>query len=488
MNLISKVCRNIYLFGFLFVCVLPFSANAQSFTLEDAVETALKNNVKIKQYQEKLLQKKYQDLEAWGNFMPQVELQGSYTHLNDPMSIDLNPIRAAMIGLNANVMTQLEYIKNPQLDPKMQGMIKNQITAKLEGSIPTFVETFKKQDYKTATLTAVQPIFTGGKLYAAKKFASDDRQSSEIELVSASNETVQETVNNYLAVVLLQNIVKTRRDVLEGINRHKSDAEKLYKQGLIANYHLLRAEVAVADAERNLSDDINKLELSLIALKNTLGIAEDQPLQITDTLIYSAIKDSIASFQESALMNQPLLRLIDKKKSAASDKYIAERAGLFPTLAAFGKYEMYPEYLSSLEPRWAVGLQLRLNLFNGFRDYSRIQTAVHLKREVNYIEADAKKKINLWVNKSYRDVNNARIRYQKLDRTIALAKENLRLNEKRFQSGMGTSLEVIDAQLSLEKNEIESLNSLYDYYKALTDLYTAAGNPQEILNVWHKEK
>lgn len=465
---------------------------AQATTLEEAIYSALQNNNKIKQYKEKLVQKEFQNLEAWGNFLPTVDLQASYTHLNDPMQIDLSPIKDVIVTLQSKNQVELANIYNviqtqTQLSDAQRAALYSQYSTQLDALIPDFTETFKKQDYKTATLIGVQPLFLGGKLYAAKKFASDELDASNIELKQVSDQIIQETVNNYLNVVLMKNVVKVRKDVLAGIEHHKDDAKKMYDEGLIANHNLLRAEVAVAEAERNLSDDENRLDLALIALRISMGLDENEPIAISDTLVYNNFADSLNVLISKAFTDQPILQLISKKKDAASDKYIAERANFLPTLAAFGKYEMYPEYLSSLEPRWAVGLQLKFNIFNGLKDYSKLQNAVHIEREVNYVEADARHKITLWVNKSFKDVTNSRVKYNKLETTEELAKENLRLNNKRFQSGMGTSLEVIDAELSYEKVKIDMLQSLYDYYKSLTDLFVATGNAEEILQVWNKE-
>lgn len=473
------------------LALLPASAAGQSLTLSEAIEISLKNNEKIKQYEEKLAQKRFQDLEAWGNFLPSVNFESSYNHLNDPMNIDLSPIRDVIITLQAKTQTELANIyktlQGQPLNDQQKLGLNSQYFSQLNSALPPFEETFKKQDFKTATLIGVQPLFTGGKLIAAKNFASEEKSSAMIELQKVENEVVQETVNNYLSVILMNNIVKTRINVLEGIRKHKANAEILFNEGLIANYHLLRAGVAEAEAERNLTDDENKLELAKVSLLNTMGQDETSSITLSDTLVYTSTADSLDYYLEQARNNQPVLKLIEMKKEAASNKYSAERANFLPTLAAFGKYEMLPQYLSSLEPRWAVGLQLKFNIFNGLKDYSKLQNSVHLEREINYIEADAKRKIDLWVNKSFRDMMNAKTRYEKLGKTLSLAQENLRLNDKRFQSGMGTSLEVIDAQLSLEKNQVESLVSLYDYYKSLTDLYVVTGNPKKILSVWLKE-
>lgn len=471
----------------------PGTARAQTLRIgiSDVVGSAMENNEKIKQYRERLLQKNFQEMESWGNFMPSLSVEASYTHLNDPMQIDLSPIRQVILSLQSKNQAELANIYQTMaghpLTDQQKAAVAAQAYAGLDKAVPPFTETFKRQDYKTATLVGVQPLFLGGKLYAARKFASAEETSAALELEKTKNEVIQETINNYLAVVLMNNVVKTRRDVLAGIERHRHDAGKLYQQGLIAHYHLLRAEVAVAEAERNLSDDENRLELAEIALKHSAGYSEETDIAVTDTLRFTAVSDSLAEYISRARENQQILKIIKMKKEAAADKYIAERSAFMPQIAAFGKYEMLPEYLSSLEPRWAVGVQMKLNIFNGLKDYSRLQNAVHLEREVTYIEAEARRKIDLWVNKSFRDLKNARVRYEKLGKSMQLAEENLRLNEKRFQSGMGTSLEVIDAQLSLEKNRIESLQSLYDYYRALTDLYNATGDPKDILTVWNKE-
>ncbi|MCU7489962.1 MAG: TolC family protein [Bacteroidota bacterium] len=486
-----KKIKNVLLTLLLPLAALPQTASGQSLSLSDAVEISLRNNEKIKQYEEKFTQKRFQDLEAWGNFLPSVNFETSYNHLNDPMNIDLGPIRDVIMTLQSKNQTEMANIyktlQGQPLNDQQKAGLYSQYYSQLNSVIPPFEETFKKQDFKTATLLAVQPLFTGGKLTAAKKFASEEKSSALIELEKVQNEVVQEAVNNYLSVILMNNIVKTRQNVLNGIRKHKDNAEKLFNEGLIANYNLLRAQVAEAEAERNLTDDENKLELARISLLNTMGQDESSNFTLSDTLVYNDAPASLENYLEQARSNQPILKLIELKKEAASDKYTAERANFLPTVAAFGKYEMLPQYLSSLEPRWAVGLQLKFNLFNGLKDYSKLQNAVHMEREVNYVEADAKRKIDLWVNKSFRDMINAKTRYEKLKTTLSLALENLRLNDKRFQSGMGTSLEVIDAQLSLEKNQVESLLSLYDYYKSLTDLYVVTGEPQKILSVWSKE-
>ncbi len=469
-----------------FTCLFGQEINL---SLREAVELALIQNPKIRQYEEKLQQKENENLSAWGNFLPSVNFDLSYTHLNDDMSINLDPIKQVIVQLNAGTQTQLQNLSNilsgkTPFSDQQKLIIQNQIAAQLNNQIPPFTETFKEQNYKTATISGIQPLFLGGKLISAKNYAASEKSSALFELERIRNEITCEAIDAYTKVALLKQVVITRKNVLDGMEKHREDAKRIFDQGLIANYHLLRAEVAVAEAERNLINDKNNLALAINNLNTVLGIEQFSSTEITDTLKFNSFDDSLASYQKIAEANQPILKMIKMKMDEAnSNKWIA-RSSFLPQIFAFGKYEMYPEYLSSLEPRWAVGVQMRFNIFNGFKDYLKLQNADYLENEVRFIEQDVKRKINLWVNKSFLDAENSKIRFQKLVATEDLANENLRQNEKRFLSGLGTSLEVIDARLSLEKVEIDRLLSLYEYYHSLSDLYLAIGTTEEFFKVW----
>lgn len=464
-------------------------AQGLKMNLNEAVSTALQNNEKIKQYQQKIEQKEFDDLAAIGNFLPSVNFDASFTHLNDNMVIDLSPIRDVIITLQSSNQAELTNLGNilsgkAPLTTVQKDAVKIQAANSLNSLIPAFSETFKKQDYKTGTFTATQPLFVGGKLLAAKNAAAAEKESAKIEFIKTKNEIISEVVDRYMRVLLLSEVIKTRKNVLDGMTQHKKDAQKLYDEGLIANHHLLRAQVAVSEAERNLENDQNNFILAVTALKNSLGVNESENVSLTDSLVYKSFGDSLATLQTLANEQQPILKIVEQKKILAGQNFNAARSSFLPTIAAFGKYEIYPEYLSSLEPRWAVGVQMKYNLFNGFKDYLKLQSAKHLEEEVEFAGADAKKKIELWVTKSFLEVRNSKTRFEKLKATSELAEENLRQNEKRFSTGMGTSLEVIDARLSLEKVQIDRLLTLYQYYSSLADLYLASGNPIEILKIW----
>jgi outer membrane protein TolC len=182
-----------------------------------------------------------------------------------------------------------------------------------------------------------------------------------------------------------------------------------------------------------------------------------------------------------AQKNQPLFDVVHSNRAMAMQKLTAAKGVLYPQISAFGKYELFSDYLSAMEPDWVVGIQANLTLFSGGKNISNIRSATHLIKEIDQVDSTLQRDISLWINKAYREMRSAENSYVHLDADLELANENLHQCQSRFENGYGTSLEVIDAQLVLERNKVERLVALGDYYKALTELYTAAGKPSEAI-------
>lgn len=512
---------------------------SQNLTLEKAISISLQKNEKILQYNSKVKQKEATKSEFFGNYLPSLTLNASYTYLNDPLELSLLPIKDAIFAgttigtygdpsstygskivtgivkagiaptdpkFNQTYAAAVGYLANPTEFEKKYGTAQaNQIKTILSlGGISSnvnkplfdvllpddkFNKRFKEQLYPTVNLTLIQPIFTGFKVTAGYQAAVDDYNAALADDEKIKNEVITEVTQNYLNVVLIQDVIKTRKNVLAGIIKHRDRAKRMLEEGLITNYNYLRAEVAVAEAEKNLSDDVNKLQLALNALKTSMGLDLNEEIVIQDSLVL----DNKFSLDYNKTLNQilenhPVLKMIFYKKEMVNQKIRSEYANYMPTVAFFGKYEIAQNYLSALEPKWAIGLTAQYNLFNGFKDKSKIETSEYLSQELSYLEAETKKKLSLAANKYYLELQNALTKYAKLQPNIELANENLRLANKRFESGMGTSLEVVDAELLLEKNIIDQKVSIYEFYKSLVDLYNLMGNPKSIINIWNNRE
>lgn len=463
--------------------LIPFSAFSQAPTirinLEAALDSAMRNNAKIRQYEEMVEQKQYKRKAAIGNFFPSIDVNGGLTWLSQNAEVNMSLVKGSidnlMMGYGAALAQGL------QLPPDLQASLAKEL-AGLKHLPPENI-IIDRQNYPNLNFSVTQPIFTGGKIIAGKRYASAELKYSDEELRKTQNEITKETIDRYYAIVLLKAVVKTREQVVAGMKQHERDANKTIKIGIIPPYTRLRAEVAVANAERDLADDQNKLELAKLAFKTSIGLQSSIKIGVADTLRFQACPMDLSLLQSEAKSAQPIFQMIDQKKVMVRQKHNSDIAEFLPQIGAWAQYGMFREKYPVVPPPFMVGIQAHINLFHGAKKINELKATQHLAKEIKAADLYAHQQVNLWVNKSYRNVIDKQERYRKLQPTIALAKRNYDISEKRFREGMGKSIDVIDARLLYEKAQIEAYHTLYDYYVALSDLYLATGNPQKLINI-----
>ncbi len=448
-------------------------------TLSAAIDSAMLHNAHIRQYREKVEQKKYLKKSAVGNFFPTINVNGGFTWFSQNAELNTSMFKEGidnmLIGYGALIG------KGLQLSPTDQQILV-QTLSNLRKIPPVNLE-IKGQDYPNFNVTLFQPLFTGGKIIAGKKYAEAELSYSNEDLRKTENEVLKETIDRYYAVVLLKAVVNVRKQVVAGMKRHQRDAEKAIQAGLIPPYTRLRAQVAVANAQRDLTDDENKLELAKMALKTSMGLRQDINIEITDTLHFQACPLNLSRLQSEAKVSQPVFQMIREKKNMVKQKHNLEVAEFMPQIGAWGTYSLFRDKYPVIQPPFVLGVQAKINLFHGGKKFNDLKATRHLAKEVEAAEVYARQQVNLWVDKSYRQVLNTQERYRKLQPTIAMAKRNYVITEKRFREGMAKSTDVIDARLLYEKAQIEAYHTLYEYYTALSDLYLATGNPQKLTDI-----
>jgi outer membrane protein TolC len=271
--------------------------------------------------------------------------------------------------------------------------------------------------------------------------------------------------------------------VVAGMKRHERQAEKAIEIGVIPTHELLRAKVAVANAERDLMDDENKMEMARLALKTSMGLDGAYFIETTDSMRFKMTSFQIDNLKQEAYSSQPVFKMIEQKKVMVKSKHALEVSEFMPQVAAWGEYGFFREEYPVIMPPFMIGIQAKINLFHGLAKVNKLKATDHLAMEVEAAETYARKQVDLWVNKSYLEVLNKQERYTKMKPTIELARKNKEINEKRFKEGLGKSIDVIDATLLYEAAVIEQLKTLYDYYLSLADLYLATGNPEKVVNL-----
>lgn len=381
-----------------------------------------------------------------GLYWPKVELAGQFTRIDDPIEIDLDPIRKVILSLH------------PQVPPSR---------------VPAFVEEVQGESFWKADVHATWPIYTGGKITAANRAADARVADAEQQRRQAEQSLSSELVRRYFAVRLAAAAREVRSTVLAGLDRHLFEARRLEEEGLISRAERLHAEVARSEADRQLKRAGHDLAIARAALANILS--ESAAGNPSSPLFVLGRLGPIDEFQAAASRDHPAFARLAAQQALAGQAVSAERARWRPDVYVFAKRELHEDGLTLLDPAWAAGVGASFTLFDGFaRGHDAAAARLQLAR-VETLAVRARRDVATLVEKRYREVERAREQFDALAATLDLARENLRVRTRAFEEGLATSLEVVDARLALSRAELERLAAAYEFDVALADLLEASG-------------
>jgi outer membrane protein TolC len=133
--------------------------------------------------------------------------------------------------------------------------------------------------------------------------------------------------------------------------------------------------------------------------------------------------------------------------------------------------------LFPLQPSYQVKISLNIPIFDGFRTTNKVDESVRTYYSIRAQAEQQKQQVALEVEQGYANVSSAQERIKASKAAEQAAKENLELANGRYQVGVGSIIEVTDAQQLYVQAEVDYVNSLYSYKVAEAQLLKAVGTP-----------
>ncbi|WP_158277311.1 TolC family protein [Opitutus sp. ER46] len=385
---------------------------------------------------------------------PQIDLALTQTWIDEPIVLDLDPIRSAMLKLH------------PSISP---------------ATVPSFATPVQNNQFFKGQVTAMWPLYTGGRIQAARRAGEAGVAESEAAWRQTENALFTELVRRYYGLQLARVVQATRVTVLAGVEEHLRQATRLEAEGFVNRAERLHADVARAEARREKQKADRLVEIAGIALAGLLA-DEQPPLPESPLFVITSPLESAASFVSAAAAHQPVLDAIAAKRAQAAEGVRAERGRLQPEVYWFGVKELNRGDLTVLEPDWATGVGVRLPLWDRSDRLSRVRAARAQERRASLLQDDTRRSVQTLVEKSHREVVSAQEQFESLHEALTLARENLRVRQAAFREGQATSLEVVDAQLALARVETERAAAANDFVVALAALLEASGQSSRFLS------
>ena len=468
---------------------------SKTLTFTDVYDQMINNSHVLKQAEFHINEKTADLKAAKGLRAPKISLSGTAVQLSDPLHLDLTPVRDAINPLYSALGNYGNFSGVPNPDPATNQAVPilpdelstaavraQLLNGQAEINAAEWDKMIQEKQFASLNASVIWPLFTGGKINAANEAARIYEEEAGWQKDQKHAELLSELVTRYFGLVLSRESEKVRTQVLSAMEKHLSDANKLSEQGQIAKVEELYAEVARADAERELKKARRQSNIVERSLQNTLAFSEEDTIIPVSNLFILKNIGNESEFIELAKVNSPLLKQVNSKKELAQTGIKLEKSNYLPTVALTGMYDIANKDLSPYVPEWMVGLGLKWTLFDGIARTRKVQSAKFKVDQVEEAGEKAEADIETLIRKLHQELGMQVEQLESLDKSITFAEAYLESKDKAFHEGLATSSDLVDAQLLVAKFKIEQLKVMYQYDVALAALLQICGVPAQFNN------
>lgn len=325
-------------------------------------------------------------------------------------------------------------------------------------------------------ISASIPIYSGGKLESNINKAKIGAEVGILNVDNTKQQVKLDATKGYFAILQSTNTVQVYQESVNMLEGHLKNVNAQYAVGTVAKSDVLRSEVELANAQQDLIIAQNNYDLAMSNFNNIVGLPLDTVVNIRDELKYAQYELSLTDSIAYALSHRPDGIAAQKQIDAAKESVDMAKAGQRPTVALGVANEWYEDkFPGNDNSNWQVGITTEWNVFDGNVTRAQIKQAEAAMLKSTETAKQKQDGIQLEVRQAYLNMNEAEKRIQTSQVAVDKAQEDFKIAQVRYSAGVGTNLDVIDAQVALTKAQTNYIQSLYDYNTSKASLDKAMG-------------
>ena len=334
------------------------------------------------------------------------------------------------------------------------------------------------EDNFSNVFSASIPLYTGGKLSGTIEQAVQNYKSSEYGVDESYQAVKLSATNGYYGVLQTIDTVKLSKESVERLSAHLQNVQAQYDVGVVAKVDVLRSQVELANAEQNLIKAQNAYDLAVADLNNIIGLPHGTELKVTESLQYSKYDNPMENCINFAMANRPELFQAETGVEAAKAAVKVAKSGFMPQVSASASNSWTAHTWPADEnENWGVGVNLSLNVFDSGVTAAKVRAADANLYKAEETYRQTKDSVQLDVRNNYLSLREAEKRIATSKVAVDSAEEDYRISQLRYQAGVGTNIDVMDAQVALTQAKNNYVQALYDYNTSSASLAKAMGVP-----------
>jgi outer membrane protein len=363
-------------------------------------------------------------------------------------------------------------------------------------------------DFVQISPTGTMILYNFGKREGTVQSARETLDATRYNLKTTADTVVLGVKQAYYSYLQGRALTRVAEETVRDRELIVRQARAFFEVGTRAKIDVARAESNLYNAQSGLIGAQNTLRVAWVTLKNAMGLP-DFP---DNVVIPDLTPEQVQGFAEAifpltldqargqAYEIRPELKSFDAQLRAQDQTIATNRRGHLPDILldanegwrhVSNETSTHPNNqtpnpndtvhknlpIFPLKPSFNVRLSINIPIFDGFRTTNRVEESVRTYYAVRAQADQQKQQVALEVEQGYANLLSAQERIKSFKSAQDAAKENLDLANGRYQVGVGSIIEVTDAQQLYTAAEVDYVNSLYNYKVAEAQLLKAVGTP-----------
>lgn len=420
-------------------CLIGTTASAkgavgQAVSLPACIEMALQNNAELRNARLDIQMSDEDKASAMTNYFPQVSATG-----------------AGFVGAKDLMRGEMEM---PALAAMMPGM----------GSFP--LSMIKKG--VVATITAMQPIYTGGRVVNGNRLAAVQQEVRRLQMEMTEKDVRQNVQQYYWKLVALRGNITTLDAVDEQLRQVHSLTKNYLEAGMINRNDLLRVELKQQEVARQRLTLDNGIELVRMLLAQLCGADLEGFDIVSENILEPQEPESVFKPADQALACRQELQLLDRAVEASRLQVRMERGKNLPSLAV-GASGMYYNVMEKNQGNLVGLATLSVPVSGWWSGTHAVRKARHkLEQDRNTLN-DANEKLKIDIIASWNNLQEAYAQIEIARQSVRQADENLRLSRDQYDAGTLGMTELLDAITLYTQSHNSLLTACADYQSRLAE-------------------
>ena len=321
------------------------------------------------------------------------------------------------------------------------------------------------------------PLYTGGLVENEIANAKLGKTNAQEEMLRVQQATKYSAVEGYYALLAYQELRDVYHEAVDNLQGHLDNVTAQYNVGTKAKVDVLSSNVSLANSKTTAVTADNNVAIAESNLNNILGLPLQTKLNLADHQLPCDTYDiSLQEAIDYAMKYRPEVLQAAVAVQEAENSIGIAQAGNRPTVSVgAGRGWSDDDFPGIDDHNWSVSGGVSWSLWDGGATNAKIKKARETLLSARETEQKARESVQLEVKQAYLNIRSAAQRVEETTAVVDQAKENYRIQNIRYQAGVGINLDVLDAQLSLNEAQVNHIQALYDYNVGIAKLEQAMG-------------